>query len=339
MPYRTILVGTDGSAFAQAAERAAITLAQATGAKVVAVTTEGGDRATAALERAAAQASDRGVEDFEAVAVPGGDPVATIVEQADLRGADLVVLGSRGLTAGMGVVGGVASGVANRGPCDLLLVGDREPGPDGPHDYSRIVIATDGSATADRAAARGYALAERFGSQMTLVFVGHPKTGEMVLQDTVATLGERFEPELRIVQGEPAEEITRAAADAAAGLLVVGNKGLTGMRGKLMGSVPKGVVADAPCDVLIVRTVTQGLGEIKKGEGGLVEAAGEKIAVYKDEKGNVTALSSKCTHMGCTVGWNSADKTWDCPCHGSRFAPDGAVVHGPAKKPLGKSSI
>ena len=90
----------------------------------------------------------------------------------------------------------------------------------------------------------------------------------------------------RIVQGDPAEEITKAAADVGAGLLVVGNKGLTGMRGKLLGSVPKGVVADSPCDVLIVRTVTQGLGEIAKGEGGLVEVAGERghHAVLAEER-------------------------------------------------------
>ena len=55
---------------------------------------------------------------------------------------------------------------------------------------------------------------------------------------------------------------------------------------------------------------------------------------YRDEEGAVHALSAKCTHMGCTVKWNPSDRTWDCPCHGSRFSPAGQVVNGPAAKPL-----
>ncbi|MFN2615089.1 MAG: Rieske 2Fe-2S domain-containing protein, partial [Actinomycetota bacterium] len=78
---------------------------------------------------------------------------------------------------------------------------------------------------------------------------------------------------------------------------------------------------------------------IGNGDGGLVQADGRKIAVYKDERGDVHALFAKCTHMGCTVGWNAAEKTWDCPCHGSRFAIDGSVVNGPAAKPLQKTFV
>lgn len=78
--------------------------------------------------------------------------------------------------------------------------------------------------------------------------------------------------------------------------------------------------------------------EIKSGEGAVVELDGKKTAVYKNEKGEVTKLSPVCTHLGCIVGWNNADKTWDCPCHGSRFEANGALKQGPAKRDLDSSA-
>ena len=66
------------------------------------------------------------------------------------------------------------------------------------------------------------------------------------------------------------------------------------------------------------------------GEAGLRELDGEKVAAYRDEHGRLHAVSGRCTHLGCLVAWNTAERTWDCPCHGSRFTHDGKVIQGPA---------
>jgi glycine/D-amino acid oxidase-like deaminating enzyme/nitrite reductase/ring-hydroxylating ferredoxin subunit len=66
------------------------------------------------------------------------------------------------------------------------------------------------------------------------------------------------------------------------------------------------------------------------GEGTIARIGGKLYAVSRDESGDLRALSARCTHLGCIVGWNAADRAWECPCHGSRFAADGTVVQGPA---------
>ena len=63
-------------------------------------------------------------------------------------------------------------------------------------------------------------------------------------------------------------------------------------------------------------------------------SGGEQVAAYRDESGASIVRSAICTHMGCLVDWNEAERTWDCPCHGSRFKPNGAVIAGPAESPL-----
>ena len=73
---------------------------------------------------------------------------------------------------------------------------------------------------------------------------------------------------------------------------------------------------------------------VRRGEGKVIERNGAKVAAYRDSAGTVTLRSAICTHMGCTVGWNTAERTWDCPCHGSRFKPGGDVISGPAEAPL-----
>jgi Rieske Fe-S protein len=71
------------------------------------------------------------------------------------------------------------------------------------------------------------------------------------------------------------------------------------------------------------------------GDAAILKIDGDNVAAYRDEAGTLHAVSAVCTHMGCIVGWNRTDRTWDCPCHGSRFALDGEVIHGPATQPLG----
>jgi nucleotide-binding universal stress UspA family protein/nitrite reductase/ring-hydroxylating ferredoxin subunit len=337
MAYKRIVLATDGSAFAESAEHVAATLARATKAKELLIvhTYARPDRAQAAVERAEAAARAEGLE--PEVVLRDGVAAEDIVEVADVREADLIVLGSRGLSLGAQIIGTVAAKVSRHAPCDVLLVRERPVGQrvEGAMPYARMLVATDGSSTADRAARKGYALATRLGASVTLAFVGHPKTGELILKDTAATIGEGAAPAaMLILQGDPAQAIMEAAAHEGLDLIVVGNRGLAGAKGLFLASVPKKISEYAPCDVLIARTVAQSLSEIGKGEGGIVATGDHKVAVYRDEKGVVHAVSAKCTHMGCTVKWNPTQKTWDCPCHGSRYTPFGQVVNGPAAKPL-----
>ncbi len=82
-----------------------------------------------------------------------------------------------------------------------------------------------------------------------------------------------------------------------------------------------------------------GLSGLAPGEGKIVNYEGEKLAIYKDESGVAHALSPVCTHVKCIVNWNATEKTWDCPCHGARYAIDGEVLTGPARKALHKISL
>jgi glycine/D-amino acid oxidase-like deaminating enzyme/nitrite reductase/ring-hydroxylating ferredoxin subunit len=70
--------------------------------------------------------------------------------------------------------------------------------------------------------------------------------------------------------------------------------------------------------------------DLAPGEGDIVRHAGEKVAGHRRDDGTLVAVSPVCTHLGCQVNWNTAERSWDCPCHGSRFSPEGEVLHGPA---------
>lgn len=74
--------------------------------------------------------------------------------------------------------------------------------------------------------------------------------------------------------------------------------------------------------------------EIGLDEGGLIKVEGDVLGVYRNPEGDLYHVDPTCTHLGCTVNWNNAEKTWDCPCHGSRFSYTGDVLEGPAVRPL-----
>lgn len=77
-----------------------------------------------------------------------------------------------------------------------------------------------------------------------------------------------------------------------------------------------------------------GTDEIPPGEGRRVRKGLHRVAAYRDYDGNLHEVSAACTHVGCGIEFNDAEKTWDCPCHGSRFTVDGRVIHGPAVRDL-----
>ena len=73
---------------------------------------------------------------------------------------------------------------------------------------------------------------------------------------------------------------------------------------------------------------------LQRGDGTVARIGARHLAVYRNDEGELRALSARCTHLGCLVGWNRADQTWECPCHGSEFGADGELLQGPATEPL-----
>ena len=74
--------------------------------------------------------------------------------------------------------------------------------------------------------------------------------------------------------------------------------------------------------------------EIENDNGAIIEIDGDNVGVYKDKEGQIYAVKPVCTHLGCLLSWNNLDKTWDCPCHGSRFDYTGKNIYEPARKNL-----
>lgn len=87
------------------------------------------------------------------------------------------------------------------------------------------------------------------------------------------------------------------------------------------------------------RIVKGGVDHLEVGQGGLLDVDGATVGAYRDHEGKLHTVKPICTHLGCPLSWNTADTSWDCSCHGSRFDPDGAVIEGPAVKPLATEAV
>jgi nucleotide-binding universal stress UspA family protein len=153
-----------------------------------------------------------------------GEAADALVGLAREEGADLIVVGNRGLGQRRVLLGSVPGRVAQRAPCDVLVAHTAGDGREG--SWRRVLLATDHSATASRAVACGVALADALGADRE---------------------------ELHVTDQDPAAGIVEAAVDRGVDLVVMGNRGLTGAR-RFLSSVPSKVARRAPCHVLLVKT-------------------------------------------------------------------------------------
>jgi Rieske Fe-S protein len=85
-----------------------------------------------------------------------------------------------------------------------------------------------------------------------------------------------------------------------------------------------------------LRSSEKAVSDLPNDTGRVARIDGKQVAVYRDLRGDLHFLSPRCTHLGCIVAWNDAEKTWDCPCHGGRFHPTGKVLYGPPVEDLGR---
>jgi glycine/D-amino acid oxidase-like deaminating enzyme/nitrite reductase/ring-hydroxylating ferredoxin subunit len=100
-----------------------------------------------------------------------------------------------------------------------------------------------------------------------------------------------------------------------------------------------GTTAKALLKDYLTHRQEQKLTSLAVGDSAIVEVEGESFAAWRAPDGELFAVSPVCTHMGCKVHWNSVETSWDCPCHGSRFSPDGTVIEGPAIAALKRKHI
>lgn len=120
--------------------------------------------------------------------------------------------------------------------------------------YKKIMSATDGSATASKAVDLAVKFARAVGAELLVLHVGDPGKGRVVLDDVVKRFAEGLTLKTMTVEGDPADMICGMAETEQADLIVVGNKGMTGAKRFLLGSVPNQVSHHSPCNVLIVKT-------------------------------------------------------------------------------------
>ncbi|MFN2388765.1 MAG: universal stress protein [Actinomycetota bacterium] len=264
--YSRILVGTDGFGPAAAAVARAAGLAKVTGAELIVLHAyappdsvyglprppqPGIDAAQGVLDDAAAKHAD-GIS--LRTELRQGEPAEELVAAAQEEGADLVMVGNVGMRSRF-TLGSVPNQVSHHAPCDVWIVNTAE----GPRPLSnRVVVGVDGSERALRALAAAARLAALHDAELAVVYVhwqDEDATSDEILQQacsTVESTGVRLSTRVEI--GDPAEALIRTAETEGVDVLVVGNKGMTGVQRFLLGNVPNKISHHAPCDLLIVRT-------------------------------------------------------------------------------------
>jgi len=345
MGYRTIVIGTDGSETATRALDKAARLAKQVAGRLVIVcaTAPIGLHDYRAMEILAEASERMKAADVEHETLyREGHPDRVMLDLAAEHAADLIVIGSVGMGKARRLrAGPIPERIASSAPCDVLIVSTKkeDDAEEGDALYRRILVGTDGSPTASEAARKAFDLGMMFRIGVTVVYVaGDTIIGAIVLEQTLKTKPRALGVQSKIVEGDPAAKLCEVAKSDELDLIVVGNRGMKGAR-RVMGSVPTEVIHLTPIDVLIAKTVDRTLDDLVPGTGGLVDIDGRKVAAYKDEDGSVLALSPRCAHMGCTVDWNGVERTWDCPCHGSRYTKEGDLLQGPAKTGLDKEQL
>jgi len=273
--FRKILVGTDGSDTAEVAVGHAAALAERTGAELLVVHAlpqerGRGESTLGPAEDVSSAAAGRSILEHEEKKHGGRMPLRSLLREgnaadvlldvADEEGVDVVVVGNVGMTGTRRFLGSVPNNVAHHAPCHVLIVNTswaKDPTAsdlDAVKLFGTLVMATDGSETAERALGVGADLARAVGSKVVLVHVGDRARGDEVLDRAAAQLGEGLDVGTMTVEGQPAEQIVGVAEQQRADLIVMGNKGMTGAKRFLLGSVPNAVAHHAPCSVLIART-------------------------------------------------------------------------------------
>jgi len=271
--FSRILVGTDGSDSAAKAVAQAVAIAKSLSAELIvlhsfAVVTESGGPLGPAP---GAPTKEIGVSILEDVQkrygnelpvrtlLKEGGPGDAIVDVAEEEKVDLIIVGNRGMTgAKRFVLGSVPNNVSHHAPCSVMIIdttSQRASKRKGGEIYKKVLVATDGSPTAGRAAEAGVESAAAFGAGVLLLSVGEGAQTEQVLQQAAKHLG-KFGVKIatKSVMGDVADAIVDAAEQEGADLIVVGNRGMMGSKRFLLGSVPNHVSHNSPCDVLIVKT-------------------------------------------------------------------------------------
>src|SRR5213078_3211360 len=175
-------------------------------------------------------------------------------------------------------LGAVPDRAAHFAPCDVLIVDTKAAeglGQRQQKGYARIMAGTDGSGTATEAARKAFELAVLLGSdEVLLVHVGDPLLGAIALEQTGKAAPGEVTVRPIATEGDPAERLCELAEAVGVDLMVVGNKGMSGARRFLLGSVPNKVAHAAPTNVLVAKTVDRTVDEVAPGHGAVVQAAG-----------------------------------------------------------------